>query len=447
MKKINLLMALAIMAGLLLVAIQPAQAQAAPGQIVWINKPISSELRDALDAWLASPPSSAVYYAVTYTQPIGEDYYATMVGLNIQNPDDPWSFTGLHTVDENGAPVLTTQVIWIETIRVSPDGSVTYPFRENQTSAAFKLSMPIDAPSLGAGGGSYVRFPWQPSKVIKWSLLGVHGGGDLADEREWRAMDWASGSDMGSGAANDQFYASVGGQIEAVCDDGTSVAILVEGNGDSFIYGNLKDNANLVLGHSFSAGQSMGSVIHGAFFGACGNAIQQDDRWSGHWGFVILNNTFKAEGCILSNPAGAEKWHWTCGNTVIQPNSPIYHYGNVTPSVDPGTLPAHAYWEGPASGGGPSFWDYFIEGAKGLFDELFLSKLPEHESANSIFINSILNGVKIVFRIVNVLIRGNLNLVPAATVVVIAITINLGLGVVTLAGYVIRIIKSIPFIP
>jgi hypothetical protein len=445
MKKTNLLMAFVIITGLILVAIQPVNAQTEPGQIIWINSPISSDLRAALDAYLQSPPSSAIYYAVTYTEPRGDSHYVTMVGLNIQSPDDPWSFTGLETVSPTGEHIYTTQVIWMETLLVAPDGTITLPFAHS-TSAAFKLSMPIDAP-LKDGGGTYVRFPWQPSKAVQWTALGVHGGGDLEIGDNWRAVDFVSGSDYGAGAAGDGVYASSHGEIQAICKDGVSVAIRVVGD-ESFIYGNLEDNAGIALEHSFQAGQKLATMKHGTFMGGCGNAIQQDQHWSVHWGFRTLNSTYKAEGCLLSNPSGPDKWKWQCGTTTIKPLGFMYHYGNVSsvPGSDPGTDGVHIY-PGEGNGGGPSFWAYFLTGVKDIFDALILKRMPNHNSKMTPFVNAIMNGVKIVFRIVGVLIRGNLNLVPAATVIVLAITIKLALWIVELAGYIVRIIKSLPFIP
>lgn len=416
----------------LLTATIPAHAQTAPGQIVSVNEPISPELRDALELWLQTPPSSAVYYAVTYTQPIGMDNYVSMVGLNIASPDAPWSVTG----DEFG----NTQVIWLDTLRVFADGTVTRPFSETSSSAAFKLAMPIYQPVLGAGGGSYVRFPWQPSKAVQFGVLGIHNS-DFGLEGG-KAVDLISGSDMGSGAANDWAYASVSGTVNYICNYGDTVAVRITGGGDSFLYAHLLPNANLELDHSFSAGQKIGQLKHGTFTDECGNALQQDDHWHLHWGFLMSAGKFQAEGCFLTGAGPLAKW--MCGNTETRPLGFLYHYGNIGTNPDPGTVGSHT---GTGAGGGPSFWDYFLEGTLGFVDYLFDASLPEHNSNISDLADGVLSGVKIVFRISYMLLRGNLNLAPAFTLIVGAITIVMALRLIAFVFIVWRaLLQLVPFL-
>lgn len=416
--------------------VQPASAQELqPSQLISINKPISAELRTTVENWLvAYPPSTAVYYAITYTQPIGFDTYVSLVGLNIASPDDFWSVVG----DEFG----NQQVIWMDTIRVYEDGTITFPFTDRSaTSYLFpKFADLKPLPNLGAGGGAYVRFPWQPAKAVQYGILGVHDADYGTDGGTWGAIDLVSGSDMGSGAANDSVYASVSGTITTICDYEDTVAVQLTGGGDSFLYAHLLPNANLVIDHSFQAGQLMGTLKHGSFTDECGNAIQKDNHWHLHWGFVKNSGKFQAEGCFLQGigPASA----WKCGNTNIKVLGYLYHYGNIGINPDDGTVGYHGV-EG--AGGGPSFWAYFLNGAKGIFDALFMNNLPEHSSVTTQLITPIMNGVKIVFRIAQVLLRGNLNLAPAAVIVVLAITIKLSLTAITFAGYIYRIIKSVPF--
>jgi len=422
----------------------PARAQEAP-QIVSVNSPISQVLRDALTTWLqTSPPSNAVYYAVTFSQPIGlEDWYVSLVGLNITHPDDFWSISG----DEFG----NQYVIWLDTVKVLADGTVTFPFAQtangsNTAMQFFPLSKngvnlaPSNMPMFGAGGGSYVRFPWQPSKAVQFGILGIHAA-EYGTDGDWGAVDLVSGSDMGSGAANDSVYASVAGTITYICNYGDTVAVRLTGNNDAFLYAHLLPNANLVLDHSFSAGANMGNLKHGTFTDECGNAFQQDDHWHLHWGFIQGADGFQAEGCYLVGSGPTAKWQ--CGNVTVHVLNYLYHYGNIGTNPDTGTVGPH---DGSGSGGGPSFWDYLLDGAANLWIALVGDALPDHNGNMGTFVNAVMNGVKIVFRIANVLIRGNLNLAPAMFVVGIAISINLGLSAVTLAGYIIRILKSIPFV-
>lgn len=439
MKKTFLLTTLTVFF-LLGAMLTPANAQAEPGQIVWINSPISAELRAALDTWLTNPPTPQKYYAVTYSQKTGNNYYVSLVALDLQNENEQWSFTGIETYDENGNIIYINKVTWFETILVHPDGMIEYPFGNSQAHAP-KIAMPAFIDHTGAGGGSYVRFPWQPSKMVRWTVLGVHGGGDLATTPgTWRAVDLESGSDFGSGAANDIVYASTGGIIQAICADDNSVAVRIGNSQDQFIYGNMQDNANLTINHSFTAGQKISSAVHGTFIGQCGNAIQQDDRWALHWGFVTLDNSFQAEGCRLTNPVG-DKWHWMCGNTRTDPLGVLYHYGNV--GQTPGD-PNEGLVDG--AGGGPSFWAYFLEGVQGIFNALFLDSLPENNVQLDQLFSGIFTSIKIVFRISYMLMRGNLNLAPTMNFLFVGIAIVLVIRGIAVVFYIVRVIKAIPFL-
>lgn len=443
------------LASMLAFVVAPAPVQADEAtQIVWINSPISSQLRFVLDNFLASEnPANTQYYAVTYSQPKGQGYYVSLAGLNIQSPEDPWSLTGIESIDQNGNRQYTNQVLWWETILVDENGQVSYPFRNVQARknisgvgySAFGTLLHDRFSPLRAGGGSFVRFPWEPSKTMKFGLLGVHGAGPLADESgEWRAIDLESGSDMGPSAASDKVYASVAGDVEAVCSDGTSVAIRTGGD-EKFIYANMQENGNLEIDHSFSSGGYIGKLLHGSFNGTCGNALQQAQRWTLKWGFVIQDNSFKAEGCSLTNPPGAPKWAWHCGNITINPLGALQHYGNVvTTGGDPGTVDSHILGEW-GQGGGPSFWDYLVIGISDIFNSLFLNSLPEHSSNINQLFDVILTGVKIVIRVAYVLLKGNLNLFPAAKVILLTIGIVLALRVVAVVVYIYRMIKALPF--
>jgi hypothetical protein len=255
---------------------------------------------------------------------------------------------------------------------------------------------------------------------------------------------------MGSGAANDQAYASAPGDVDFVCDDDTTVAITTSGSMDSFLYAHLLNNANLEIGHTFSSGGVIGSLKHGSFADSCGTAVQTAQHWHLHWGFELSSSAaFQAEGCLLTLTAGVgvggaataigEKW--TCGNTIIRPSNYLTHYGNI-PINDDGTAGDNPNDLG--AGSGPSFWDYLLIGFKGIFDTLFTNNLPEHQSVAA-FIQPILSGVKIVFRIASVLLKGNFNLAPAAVMIVLTITFKTAVAFLFMVGAIIRIVKSIPF--
>jgi hypothetical protein len=417
----------------------PARAQSETARIVQTTKPISAELRAALDAWLAvSPPAPYIYYAVTYTQAVGiEDTYASLVALNITGPDDEWHFTE----DENGE----SKVVWFGTVKVYADGTVEKYVPPDQV-AAYKPFAPIKLaalepfiPSLlsplpSAGGGAYVRFPFQSAKAVKYGILGVHGAGYTSyTNSSWWAVDLVSGDGMGSGAANDSVYASTSGSVDFVCEGTDAWTVGVSGGGDSFIYAHMLENANLTMGHAFTRGSVIGTLIHGSYTDDCGWAVQQADNWHLHWGFIkSSSNSFQAEGCILS----ADQY-WTCGTTKVKPTNYLNHYGSITTDNN-GTI---THGEDSGMGDAPSFFDNLVQGAGEIFAFLFTNNLPEHGSPST-FITPIINGVKIVFRIAWVLLRGNFNFVPAIAAVVLLLTTKFLMGSVYLVVGIARMIKA-----
>jgi hypothetical protein len=216
--------------------------------------------------------------------------------------------------------------------------------------------------------------------------------------------------------------------------------------GDSFLYGNLNQNENLELGHYFKAGEKIGHLRHGRFLERCGEAFQQDDRWNLFWGFEMNYDTgkFQAEGCYLIKPIGvvggpAPKWH--CGNNEIAPLGFLYHYGNIGTNPNPGSVPSHMMG---GNGGGPSFWAYFLEGTKGLFDALFLSALPEHDTQLNQMFNGVFTSVKVVFRIAYMMMRGNLNVLPAIGFIFIGIAFAFAMRAIWVVIFILRFIKNLP---
>jgi len=419
-----------------------AKAQTPAPEIVSVNQPISAELRTDILSWLLnSPPSPARYYAVTYTQKSGvHDTYVSLVGLNIQTPDDEWS---LVENPETGQ----TYVIWVGTILVSEGGQVDddpFDLALSYAPGAKKANV-LPMPQSGQGGGSYVRFPWQPSKAVQYGIFAMHYAGYDTDNT-WLAVDFISGSDMGSGAANDSVYASVGGNISYVCNYGDSVAIKISGNGDDFLYAHLLPNANLTLGRAFAAGEMLGTLKHGSFADQCGWAAQQEDHWHLHWGFRPTGTTFsvlrefRAEGCRGLKSAVFTKGIWECGEEIIEPLGYLYHYGNISVNPDTGEV---GYNARPTS---PSFWNSLIIGMGELLETLLTDKLPEHHSAIP-FLTPILTSVKVVIRVALVLLQGNFNLIPAVWAITFVIGFRLGIAAIFSVVSIIRMIKSIPLIP
>jgi hypothetical protein len=425
-----------------------AHAQAV-AYVVGTTQPVDAGIRSAIDAWLAvSPPSSAVYYGITYVHALGDGHIVCLAGLNIVAPEDHWSLTG----DKDG----NSQVVWMGTVTVASDGTVTMKADDPiaKHTGSVKLAIPSFAPSSGAGGGPYVRFPMQSSKAWFFGINAIHAVGyGNNSQNNWRAVDLVGGTDYGSGGANDSVYASVSGTVDFVCKDDMTTAIRITGNGDSFVYAHLLDNANLEIDHEFSANGTIGTLKHGSFSGLisgnCGNAVQTANHWHLHWGFIMAaNGKFQAEGCILSlNGIGLPGddvflgyGGWQCGNTLIKPGDPMTHVGDISDVLDDGTVGYHIL---PGGNGrtNPSFFTMLENGIGAIFDALVTNNLPEHGAAGK-FILPILNSVKIVFRIASVLVFGYFNLKPAMGFVTWAIMVNLSLTLVYAAGTIMRIRHS-----
>jgi hypothetical protein len=425
----------AFLLGSILLLILPVAVFAQqPAYIVSSTSPISAELRQHVDDWLAvSPPSNNIYFAVTYTQESEEGaYLVCLVALDLASPDEEWSFTGMETAQGT----TPSKVSWFGTIKVFADGDVVLltEAAEGFATSAAKLARSTQP---GPGGSASIRFPWQPSKAVRYGRAGVHPVGH-GYVNPWRMVDFHSGTDMGSGAASDRVYASAAGEVTWVCDDDTTMIVQIDDGEDYFLYADLLENANLELEHNFAQSETIGFLKHGTYVDTCGTALQTEDHWRLRWGFQKgSNNTFQAEGCILTgiveNYTVSSAAVWGCGTEKIKPGDILTHYGNI-PTDDFGSVQQ------------PKFFTMLLDGLNTVFDVLVGNLLPEHNSPSA-FILPILNGVKIIFRIVNVLLRGNFNFAPAMIFVGLTISVRLALGSVYLAGAIIRIIKSIPFVP
>jgi hypothetical protein len=405
--------------------VRTVQAQDTP-HIFDSTKPITPELRSALDAWLAvDNPSVAVYYVVTYTLPRG---YETLVSLaGFDDVTMGWSITG----DANG----NNHVQWLGSVRVMADGTVelltadVQQVRGNGRDLASIDFMPPPAPML-AGGGDTVRFPLSAAKSFQYGPLGVHAAGYTGSGLTGAmvAVDFVSGSDMGVNFASPWVFASWPGEIVYVCEDSDSTAIIVESlNGAKFLYAHLIQNDTLVLEHSFSPEATIGALKWGSF-GApnegCGWADQRPNQYHIHWGIEPANGVFRAESCVLRIATGL----WQCGSVSSGPTEYLTARG-VNDVTDPYSS--------------PTMFDYIMVGVLNIYDKAIVQQLPENTSGFPLT-TALYNSFEIVFRVVNVLVMGHLNLTPTIGLWIIAIAWKIAFGVIWLIGAVLRTIKAIP---
>ena len=380
--------------------------------------PMSEDVRSALLSWLeVAKPVPAPYYAVTYIENIGVDTAVSMVALNIGDPSEEWHITE----DENGE----TKVIWMGSVIVRADGSVDELFAP--VGALKTASM------RGAGGGSYVSFPFTAGSYAVYGPRGVHGSGDYGTSG-MLAVDLVGGDDL-SGSMFAAAYASDAGTVDYVCDDGVSVAIRTynASTGDYFVYAHLLDNANLVLSHEFAKSELLGSIKYGNFDDSCGWAEQADNHYHIHWMFQPSGGFFQAEGCILDTTSQK----WTCGTEVIGIGGKLYGGGGSSAGLDdPTTINGGTNNE-------TGFWDYMLIGLVSIFDAGILKLLPSHNSPTAI-IAALYNIIRIFFRVVWTLTRFNVNLRPVMALLIFVIASRLIFGAIWLVFAVLRTIKAIP---
>lgn len=398
-------------------SVSPAVAQGETPYVVDSTRPISAELRHALDAWLAvDPPSNAFYYIVTYTEDYTAYWAVSLVGVNLQAPDEPWSLED------------TEKTVWMGSVIVDKTSGQVSPFRE--VAKAHGLA----AMRLVAGGGSYVAFPFAQGTSALYGPRGVHGSGDYGTSG-MLFVDLVSGDDMGATAAPPYVFASDAGEIDYVCDDGVSVAVRTYNNstGDYFLYAHLVDNANLVLSTAFNRGEMIGDLKYGTFQGGsptCGWADQHANHYHVHWGFVPAAGKYQVGACILTVSTQA----WQCGDQKIGVGGYLVGGGGFSvPGQSGGTSGAGA------TVSDPTFFDYMLGGVVGLVSRSIFDLLPSHTPMKYTY--AVFNAVEFFFKIVYVLVQSNLSLKWVFIIMLYAFTVKTTLFAVSLIPLFFRAIK------
>lgn len=397
--------------------ILPGQVRAdedAP-QIIKTTKPISADIRAAVEAWIGSEdaPVNVPYWAITYHQARGADTLVSLVALDLITPDQSWRITDDDKVVWMGTVIVDNLFLTVEMYSSDP---------YDDQASMFKAASPSNA----AGGGSYVRFPWVAGMTMMYGPRGVHaagGGGEYATG--FLAVDFVGGDDMGSGVAPPQVYAVTAGEVDYVCSDSTSTLIRTYNSttNDYFIYAHLLDNANLELEHEFSAGALIGNLKYGSFNDTCGWAEQSSRHYHLHFGFQAASNTMRMENCILNT--GTEKW--TCGTQTVSTGQFLRGGGGVSSGGDSGGLSIQQ----------PGFFDYVLTGAITIFDRTVVRAMPSHTSLQ--YTNVIYTSAKLAIRMAFVLVRSNINLGPLVSVVLLGFGIK---AIFSLAEFIVFLFKA-----
>lgn len=397
-------------------AIPAARAQDPYPYVIRSTRPISEDLREALDNWLANtPPSSAPYYIVTNTSMQGNVMRVSLVGVTIESPDAPWSFEdGDHTV-------------WLGSVSVSEDWVVTY--QPPVTNAA-----KVAAPSFANGGGAYLVFPFAGGTSAMYGPRGVHNAG--YGTTGMVAVDLVSGDDMGATAAPPYVMASDAGTIDYVCDDGTSVAVRTHNatTGDYFVYAHMENNANLNEGISFDQGETVGSLVYGSFEDDCGWAEQSSNHYHLHWAIAPAGGQYQVGVCTLGIPSQA----WQCGDDAVRVGGFLIGGGGY---VGDGN-------DGGSSGAtgtavtDPTFWDYFLTGALSIIDQGIIKLLPSHQPFQYTYM--VFNMVSLTLRLVWVFAASNVSFVWLWRVIILGFYIKAFFFTIWAGAAIFRTIKMFP---
>ncbi len=226
------------------------------------------------------PPTE--YYAVANVHQMEDWLFISMVGLAGLGPDLTWSleknsiWMGLVLLrqDESGhwAGAASGTIEFSHLIDAVPEKILS-------TQAKRDLD-PLGRISIAAT--PYLRFPWPIGTKMQYGMSAVHNAGfaGYPGMSGWKAVDFFSNGDIGTGNA-DRLIVAEAGTIAWVCNDGTSVAVRV---GD-LLYAHLLNNGNLYTGHYFNQGDEIGVPKMGNFNSTCGYAIQDSAWFHVHLGF------------------------------------------------------------------------------------------------------------------------------------------------------------------
>jgi len=415
MKRIAVIVSLLFISGGLWRPVD-ARAQASAPVVIGGTTPISAQLRADLESYLAeNPPSTAPYYAPTYFRDDGPSALVSLAGLNLQSPDETW-----HMEARDGE---TRKVIWIGTVRIFDSGGGELISANLNHIGSPKLAMPaLPAP----GGGTNIHLPFDPGKSMQYGPRLIHGSGDYGTTGMY-AVDLVGGDSLGTNVASRNIYASALGTVDYVCDDDTSVAVRTvdEGADNTFVYAHLLTNANLVAEHEFAVGAVIGALRYGAFDDTCGWAEQAADIYHVHWMFEPASGTYAVGGYTILLSDGM----FHTASTSIGSGGWIINNASGSGADDPGGTGAFA----------PSIWDAVV-GAISKFVNGIASLLPDHTSASAL-LGATFNTIMLFFRLVFVLVRGKLNLVPIVAILVYLFATRISQGAVWFVFWAIRVIR------
>lgn len=312
--------------------------------IIWADGPLtlSSALLEAIeDLLIAFPPGDAEsnIYATTNISGIDTSWNISLVNLaDVPAPYDVWN------QEDN--------VAWawfVECTGTEPNWTCSY------------YELP---PS---GGSTSLIFPWKSGYSARYGVLGVHAGAIMVPGSS--AVDFVGGDTMGSSVFPPQVVAVSDGTIVHVCNDGTSIAIRVDGGPVALGYFHFAIGQTFTEGQVVRQGQVLGNLRYGTFSGSvCGRGIQTADQYHLHFVFLPTSPGYlEIGGCVLNLSSGS----FVCGGNTYRPLSYIPNGGGASDPQDPTND------NPPSVGGGAHFWDGPVDLIKRLFADRLSQYLPD----------------------------------------------------------------------
>jgi hypothetical protein len=199
-------------------------------------------------------------------------------------------------------------------------------------------------------------FPWYPGKVVRYGVLGVHDFGYDANLPGWKAVDFVSSPIIsGTLSAPNMWYASQGGIIAMLCNDGTQTAFVI--NSVNFAYVHLVPNYKLKTFYAVKQGEELGPAVQGSSNTNCGYTDQTIETYHLHIGFPANSNPVWEEFRLIEYTETFEN----SAGVVISPTMFITSTWETSPVEIPPNPENIGFHEGT------NFWDYFTSGVLGYF--------------------------------------------------------------------------------
>jgi hypothetical protein len=307
-------------------------------EIQWAIGPVTidPDVQDAIETLLlADPPTEAQsnIYAATNISGIDTAWNVSLVNLvDVTEPYEDWN------IEQNA--------VWSWFVECLDDSGWTCDYYELPAS----------------GGGSGMSFPWKTGFSAYYGKLGVHRDDPSIITGSY-AVDFVGGDSMGADIMPPQVVAVADGTITSVCNDGTTMAIRVDGGPVAVAYFHFDMGNSFSESQTVSQGQVLGQLKYGFFSGTqCGWGDQSSDQYHLHFVFLPTSAGFlEIGGCVLD----LSTQNFVCNGNTYAPLSKIPNGGGTGNTG--GT---------PTATGGAHIWDGIVDAIVKLSTNTINQYLP-----------------------------------------------------------------------